>query len=140
VSRPFYASGKVEDVSGGQRVYTDNAMTFFRLAHTFTHTRYKVEGQLMPESVRCIFFGFGHAEPQLLLKKAGNPRGGYFQISPYINPHTGEPANTIFLRKRSALSECIDRRSVTRRGVANLASVIVIWITAPASRDLPWRH
>jgi len=96
VSRPFYASGKVEDVSGGQPVYTDNPMTFFRLAHTFTHARYAVEDQPMPESVRGIFFGFGHAEPQLLLKKAGNLGVGDFQISPYINPHTGEPANTIF--------------------------------------------
>jgi hypothetical protein len=96
VSRPFYASGKVEDVRAGAPVYTDNAMTFFRLAHTFTNARYAVENQPMPESVRGIFFGFGHAEPQLLLKKAGNLGVGDFQISPHINPHTGEPANTIF--------------------------------------------
>ncbi len=96
VRRPFYASGKVEDVSWGKPVYTGIPMTFFRLAHTFTHDRYAVKGTPMPESVRGIFFGFGHAEPLKLIKKAGNLGVGDFQISPRTNPHTGEPANTIF--------------------------------------------
>ncbi|WP_349370094.1 hypothetical protein [Salinarimonas sp.] len=96
VQRPFYASGKVEDVDDAHPVYRDNAMTFFRLARTFTHARYAVEDKPMPESVRGLFFGFGHAEPELLIKKAGNLGVGDFQISPRINPHTGEPANTIF--------------------------------------------
>lgn len=96
VHRPFYASGKVEEVSERHPVHRDNPMTFFRLARTFTHARYAVEGAPMPESVRGIFFGFGHAEPELLIKKAGNLGVGDFQISPRTNPHTGEPANTIF--------------------------------------------
>jgi hypothetical protein len=96
VRRPFYSSGKVEDVSETRPVYPGNPMTFFRLAHTFTHPRYAVDAQPMPESVRGIFFGFGHADPQLLLKKAGNLGVGDFQISPFLNPHTGEPANTTF--------------------------------------------
>ena len=96
VQRPFYASGKVEDVSNGQPVYPAQPMTFFRLAHTFTHARYAVDDTPMPESVRGIFFGFGHAEPMQLIKKAGNLGVGDFQISPRINPHTGKEANTIF--------------------------------------------
>ncbi|QFT32213.1 hypothetical protein FIV00_17110 [Labrenzia sp. THAF82] len=96
VRRPFYASGKVEDVSNNQPVYAGMPMTFFRLAHTFTHERYAVAGQPMPESVRGIFFGFGHTDPLNLIKKAGNLGVGDFQISPRINPHTNEEANTIF--------------------------------------------
>lgn len=96
VQRPFYASGKVEDVSNGQPVYTGMPMTFFRLAHTFTNERYAVDDTPLPESVRGIFFGFGHADPLLLVKKAGNLGVGDFQISPRINPHTKEEANTIF--------------------------------------------
>jgi hypothetical protein len=96
VQRPFYASGKVEEVTDGKPVYPSNSMTFFRLAHTFTNARYAVGDTPMPESVRGIFFGFGHAEPLQLIKKAGNLGVGDFQISPRINPHTGEEANTIF--------------------------------------------
>jgi len=96
VKRPFYASGKVEEVSAGQPVYAGMPMTFFRLAQTFTHSRYAVQGRAMPESVRGIFFGFGHAEPLRLIKKAGNLGVGDFQISPRTNPHTGKEANTMF--------------------------------------------
>lgn len=96
VKRPFYASGKVEQVTDNQPVYVDQSMSFARFAHTFTHARYDVGGQPMPESVRGVFFGFGHADPMLLVRKAGNLGVGDFQISPRINPHTGEKANTVF--------------------------------------------
>lgn len=94
--RPFYTSGRVEIVTEDRPVIQRVPMTFCRLAMTAAYPRYQVDGVNLPESVRGVFFGYGHIEPMTLIKRGLNIRAGDFQISCKLNPGTGKPANTQF--------------------------------------------
>lgn len=96
IRRPFYTSGTAEVVDDKHPVLVDVPMTFFRMAITSAPTAYRVNDQPLPESVRGIFFGFGHIEPRVLLARGGRIGVGDFQISSSLNPATGEPANTSY--------------------------------------------
>lgn len=96
IRRPFYTSGTAEVVDDKHPVLRDVPMTFFRMAITSAPEQYRVEEQPLPESVRGIFFGFGHIEPRVLLARGGRIGVGDFQISSSLNPATGEPANTSY--------------------------------------------
>jgi hypothetical protein len=95
--RPFYTSGRTEVVLDNRPVLQRVAMSFCRVAVTATPERYGTVGQRpVPESVRGIFFGYGHVEPQILVKNRLSLRAGEFQLSSRHNPQTGELANTYF--------------------------------------------
>lgn len=96
IRRPFYTSGTAEVVDSKHPVMVDVPMTFFRMAMTSAPAAYRVENQPIPESVRGIFFGFGHIEPRTLLARGGRIGVGDFQISSSHNPVTGKPANTSY--------------------------------------------
>jgi hypothetical protein len=96
IRRPFYTSGTAEVVDDKHPVLVDVPMTFFRMAITSAPAAYRVDDQPIPESVRGIFFGFGHVEPRVLLARGGKIGVGDFQISSSLNPATGEPANTSY--------------------------------------------
>jgi hypothetical protein len=94
--RPYYTSGRTEVVTPRKPVIRDMPMTFCRLACTYTPERYQVTGGPTPESVRGLFFGYGHISPTVLLRNQFKIRAGDFQLSSKINPATGNPANTYF--------------------------------------------
>ena len=96
IRRPFYTSGTTEVIDDRHPVLTDVPMTFFRMAITSAPAAYRIENRPIPESVRGIFFGFGHIEPRVLLARGGRIGVGDFQISSSVNPVTGEPANTSY--------------------------------------------
>ena len=96
IRRPFYTSGTAEVVDEKHPVLVDVPMTFLRMAITSAPAAYRVENQPLPESVRGIFFGFGHVEPRVLLARGGRIGVGDFQISSALNPATGKPANTSY--------------------------------------------
>ncbi|MEJ2458362.1 MAG: hypothetical protein P8Y58_09535 [Novosphingobium sp.] len=96
IRRPFYTSGTAEVVDEKHPVLRDVPMTFFRMAITSAPSMYRVNDMPIPESVRGIFFGFGHIEPRVLLARGGRIGVGDFQISSSHNPATGEPANTSY--------------------------------------------
>lgn len=93
--RPFYTSGRTELVTESKGVIRDMPMTFCRQAYTFTPARYEQDGPI-PESVRGIYFGYGHIKPSLLLKHGLRPQTGDFQLTSRNNPETGKRANTYF--------------------------------------------
>lgn len=94
IYRPFYTSGKVELVTEQAPVLRAVPMTFARLAITAAYPKYAVDEQPMPESVRGVFFGYGHIDPMALVKRGANLSAGDFQISSRNHPQTGKPANT----------------------------------------------
>jgi hypothetical protein len=94
--RPYYTSGRTEEVSEKFPVIREVPMSFCRCACTFCPKKYYINRQPVPESVRGLFFGYGHIEPKVLLKRGLNLRAGDFQLSSKINPATGRPANTYF--------------------------------------------
>jgi len=96
IRRPFYTSGTAEVVDDKHPVLVDVPMTFLRMAITSAPAAYRVDNQPIPESVRGIFFGFGHVEPRVLLARGGRIGVGDFQISSALNPVTGNPANTSY--------------------------------------------
>jgi hypothetical protein len=96
IFRPYYRSGHVETVHSEEDVIQNVPMTFSRVAVTAAYPKYEVEGVPMPESVRGIFFGYGHVPPRTLLKQGLKLRAGDFQISSRINPDSGEASNTYF--------------------------------------------
>jgi hypothetical protein len=96
IRRPFYTSGRAEVVDDKHPVLVDVPMTFFRMAITSAPAAYRVDTRPIPESVRGIFFGFGHIEPRVLLERGGKIGVGDFQISSSSNPATGQPANTSY--------------------------------------------
>lgn len=96
VFRPFYASGRVERVDSRNPVVIRVPMTFFRLACTLAPAKYELQGRPLPESVRGVFFGYGHISPRTLLTRGKYLRPGDFQISSRINPVSGKPANTYY--------------------------------------------
>jgi hypothetical protein len=96
IRRPFYTSGTAEVVDDKHPVLVGVPMTFFRMAITSAPAAYRINDQPIPESVRGIFFGFGHVEPRVLMARGGKISVGDFQISSSLNPATGEPANTSF--------------------------------------------
>jgi hypothetical protein len=96
IRRPFYTSGTAEVVDDKHPVLVDVPMTFLRMAITSAPAAYRVDDQPVPESVRGIFFGFGHVEPRVLLARGGRIGVGDFQISSALNPATGKPANTSY--------------------------------------------
>ncbi|MBL4671270.1 MAG: hypothetical protein JKX81_03335 [Arenicella sp.] len=97
IHRPFYTSGLVEHVTERKPVITNVPMTFARLAVTAAYDKYAVDDVALPESVRGVFFGYGHVEPVNLLRRGPNLRAGDFQISSRINPHTNKLANTQYV-------------------------------------------
>jgi len=94
IYRPFYTSGKVELVTEQAPVLRAVPMTFARLAVTAAYQKYAVDDVPLPESVRGVFFGYGHIDPMALVKRGANLSAGDFQISSRNNPQTGKPANT----------------------------------------------
>lgn len=96
IYRPFYTSGRVEVVTDRHHVIHNVPMTFCRLAITAAYDKYAVNGVAMPESVRGIFFGYGHISPKTVLLRGLKMRPGDFQISSRQNPETGKRANTYF--------------------------------------------
>jgi hypothetical protein len=96
IRRPFYSSGRVEHVPRGARVLSGVPMTFCRVAVTAVPDKYLAGGRPLPESVRGIFFGFGHVDPRIALRRRLALRAGDFQICSRKNPITGRPANTCF--------------------------------------------
>jgi hypothetical protein len=96
IRRPFYTSGTAEVVDDKHPVLVDVPMTFLRMAITSAPAAYRVDNRPVPESVRGIFFGFGHVEPRVLLARGGRIGVGDFQISSALNPATGKPANTSY--------------------------------------------
>lgn len=96
VRRPFYESGRVERVDGRSGVIRAVPMTFGREAITATPEKYSIDGRPLPESVRGIFFGFGHLDVRRALRQRMNLEAGDFQISSRHNPATGKLANTCF--------------------------------------------
>ncbi len=96
IRRPFYTSGTAEVVDDKHPVLVDVPMTFLRMAITSAPAACRVDNQPLPESVRGIFFGFGHVEPRVLLARGGRIGVGDFQISSALNPATGKPANTSY--------------------------------------------
>jgi hypothetical protein len=96
IRRPFYTSGTAEVVDEKHPVLVDVPMTFFRMAITSAPAAYRIDDQPLPESVRGIFFGFGHIEPRVLLARGGRIGVGDFQISSSVNPATGAAANTSY--------------------------------------------
>lgn len=94
--RPFYTSGQTEVVTSEQPVILDIPMTFCRRAITCTPEKYSLNGKPIPESVRGIFFGYGHIQPKVFLNNGFALRAGDFQLSSKVNPATGELANTYF--------------------------------------------
>jgi hypothetical protein len=96
IRRPFYLSGTAEVVDEKHPVLVDVPMTFFRMAITSAPATYRLNDLPLPESVRGIFFGFGHVEPRVLMARGGKIGVGDFQISSSHNPATGEPANTSY--------------------------------------------
>ncbi len=96
IFRPFYTSGRAEQVRGEDDVIRNVPMTFSRVAVTAAYDKYAVDGVPMPESVRGIFFGYGHIPPRTLLLQGLKLRAGDFQISSRLNPENGKAANTYF--------------------------------------------
>jgi len=96
IFRPFYKSGRAELVRSEDDVIQNVPMTFSRVAVTAAYDQYAVDGVAMPESVRGIFFGWGHIPPRTLLMRGLKLRAGDFQISSRLNPETGKAANTYF--------------------------------------------
>jgi hypothetical protein len=96
IFRPYYPSGRVESLRHEGDVIRNVPMTFSRVAVTAAYDKYAVNDVAMPESVRGIFFGYGHIPPQTLLMRGLRLRAGDFQISSRLNPETGKPANTYF--------------------------------------------
>jgi hypothetical protein len=94
--RPFYTSGRTESVSPANPVIRSVPMSFFRMAVTSAPERYRVNGKPLPESVRGMFFGYGHIEPSVLIGNKLDLKAGDFQLTPKQNPETGAPANTMF--------------------------------------------
>ncbi|MCG8368966.1 MAG: hypothetical protein MJA32_00475 [Proteobacteria bacterium] len=94
--RPYYTSGKVERVSDSKPVMRSIAQTFCRTAVTSAPERYRTAKGPVPESVRGMFFGYGHIEPSILATSRLNIRAGEFQLTPQRNPATGKLANTYF--------------------------------------------
>jgi hypothetical protein len=94
--RPFYTSGRTEVVSDNFPVVRNVAMTFARIAYTITPERYQMPSGPLPESVRGVFFGYGHIRPKVLLKRKTKIDAGEFQLSSKVNPSTGRAANTRF--------------------------------------------
>lgn len=94
--RPFYTSGRTELVDRRHPVIPRVPMTFCREACTLTPAKYQVNGKPIPESVRGIFFGYGHIAPSVLLKNRLRIGVGDFQLSSRTNPATGKLANTYF--------------------------------------------
>lgn len=96
LARPFYSSGTAEVVDDAHPVSTGVPMTFFRMAMTSTPDKYAIPAGPIPESVRGIFFGFGHIKPETLMARAGRIGVGDFQIAPATNPVTDRPSNTVY--------------------------------------------
>lgn len=96
IFRPYYPSGRVEMLRHEGDVIQDVPMTFARVAVTAAYDKYAVNDVALPESVRGIFFGYGHIPPRTLLTQGLRLRAGDFQISSRLNPETGKPANTYF--------------------------------------------
>lgn len=96
IHRPFYTSGRVEQVSDKYPVIQNVPMTFSRMAVTSAYDKYAVNGVALPESVRGTFFGYGHISPKVLLSRGLKLQAGDFQISSRDNPETGKLANTKF--------------------------------------------
>jgi hypothetical protein len=94
--RPYYTSGRTEVVTAKRPVIPNVPMTFCRQACTYAPERYWVNNQPIPESVRGLFFGYGHIEPKTFIKSNRRVKAGDFQLSSKINPATGKPANTYF--------------------------------------------
>lgn len=96
IKRPFYESGQVEKVTRRSGVIRDVPMTFCREAITATPEKYSVNGRPLPESVRGIFFGFGHLDVGRTIRQRMNLKAGDFQICSRRNPASGKLANTYF--------------------------------------------
>jgi hypothetical protein len=96
IFRPYYTSGRVEVVTAGHDVMQQVPMSFSRVAITAAYDKYAVNGVPMPETVRGIFFGYGHIPPRTLITRGLKLRAGDFQISSRLNPASGKPANTCF--------------------------------------------
>jgi hypothetical protein len=94
--RPFYPSGKTERVTPDAPAVRGIPMTFHRAAMTVCPRRYWVDAAPIPESVRGIFFGYGHVDPRTLMVNRLDIGSGEFQLCPKRNPATGKPANTYF--------------------------------------------
>lgn len=94
--RPFYTSGRTEVVSKEYPVIRNVPMSFCRVATTYAPQKYWINNKPIPESVRGIFFGYGHISPKILLETKLDINVGDFQLSSKINPHTHQPANTFF--------------------------------------------
>jgi hypothetical protein len=94
--RPYYTSGRTELVTTQYPVLKSVPMTFCRIGCTYAPDRYRINGKPIPESVRGVFFGYGHIEPRVLVKNRFNIAAGDFQLSSTENPATGKPANTYF--------------------------------------------
>ena len=96
IHRPFYTSGKVEQVSPRSPVIRSVPMTFCRVAVTSVPDKYVAAGRPLPESVRGIFFGFGQVSVRAAIAKRMSLDPGDFQICSRLNPATGREANTYF--------------------------------------------
>jgi hypothetical protein len=94
--RPYYPSGRTEQIDRGEAVVTGMPMTFARIAETSAPRRYWLDGQPLAETVRGQFFGYGHIEPGTLLKNRLAMGPGNFQLTPKIHPVSGKPSNTRF--------------------------------------------
>jgi hypothetical protein len=96
LSRPFYTSGRTEVVKDTKPVIRAMPMTFCRVACTFAPKRYWVNGKPIPESVRGIYYGYGHIKPSVLMERGLRMKVGDFQLCARTNPETGKRANTYF--------------------------------------------
>lgn len=94
--RPYYTSGRVEKVSADEPVLRSVPQTFARAAVTAAPQRYQTEKGSVAESVRGMFFGYGHIDPSVLARNRLNVRAGEFQLAPRTNPATGKLSNTYF--------------------------------------------
>jgi hypothetical protein len=55
-----------------------------------------VNGKPIPESVRGIYYGYGHIKPSVLMERGLRMKVGDFQLCARTNPETGKRANTYF--------------------------------------------
>lgn len=94
--RPFYPAGRLEKVTDAKPAIRSVPMSFFRAAVTAAPKRYWLNEKPIPESVRGMYFGYGHVDPGMLTQNLFELRAGDFQLTPSRNPETGKPANTIF--------------------------------------------
>ena len=96
LARPYYSSGRTELVGQGDHVVSGVPMSFARVAETTAPERYWQNGKPLAETVRGQFFGYGHIEPQTLLKNRFAMGPGNFQLTPKLHPITGNESNTQF--------------------------------------------